>query len=554
MKRDLSALASRRHDVLIVGGGIYGACALWDAAHRGLKAALIEKGDFGGATSSNSMKTVHGGLRYLQDFDLPLMRTMIKERRAWMTIAPHLVQPLRMLFPTDGRGRHSRGVLSVALRVTDLVGYDRNRDLGKNSHLPRSTMLTRDEVLSQLPGLQSSTKITGAAVWYDAQVLNTEQMLLSILKSAVQRGAILANYVRAESILLEGQSAVGARARDLESSQRFDIHARFVVNATGPWVEQMLSSTGRRRPRFKLSRAVNIVVPKIIDGVGVGLRSCVQMKGDLSRPRSGKTIFIVPWRDWSIIGTMHGAPVDRPEHVGPIEPEIERLISGVNEVYPGANLDRSSVSMVHTGLQPLDPRRVDRGRPELLRESELADHESDLGIRNLISLIGAKYTSARWLAERAIDLVAHRLDIPVPPSRTGSIPVHGGQITSLEDETSALQARFSFLSESVIRQLAQAYGSEAERVLAYAQDDLSKLQAIAGQSSVLRCQIYYAIQEEMARRPSDVVLRRTDIGSAGPPSQSTLQEIQDIMAQVLGWRSLSSDVENEDSVPLAELP
>lgn len=548
MKRDLGALANNQFDVLIIGGGIYGACAVWDAAHRGLKAALVEKGDFGGATSSNSMKTIHGGLRYLQDLNLPLMRTMIKERRAWMTIAPHLVRPLPIVFPTSGRGLHSKSVLAMALGFTDLLGFDRNRGLIKDSSLPPSSVLGRDQLSALLPGLASPADFTGAAMWYDAQVVNTEQMLLSFLKSAVECGAVVANYVSAESIELDGTSAVGAKVCDLESGQRFEISARFIINATGPWTEQILSTIGRRRPQIKLSRAVNIVVPKIIDDVGVGLRSGVQLEGGRNRPRSGKTLFIVPWKEWSIVGTMHGAPVDLPNEVGPIEPEIQRLISGVNEVYPDANLDSSDVRMVHSGLQPLDPTRINHRRPDLLRESEFVDHSSDLGIQGLISLIGAKFTSARWLAEKAVDHVAERLDTPLPSSRTGSAPIYGGHITSLEDEVSMLRSRFSSLPDSVILQLVQTYGSEVENVLAPSSQDVSSLQPLAGQSRILRCQVHYAVHEEMARKPSDFILRRTDLGASGPPAQSTLREIQAIMSEALGWRPHTQISEDRDSI------
>ncbi len=211
MQRDLTELARKEFDLLVIGGGIYGAFVAWDAALRGLSVAMIEKGDFGHATSSNTLRVIHGGLRYLQYGNIPRMRRSIAERTAFMRIAPHLVHPLPFLIPTYGHWRESKALLSLALSLNELIGFDRNRLADPQKHLPRGRVISRDECRRLIPGV-SDRGLTGGLMYYDCQMYDSERLILAVARSAAQAGAALANYVEATKFLRNGARVDGITA------------------------------------------------------------------------------------------------------------------------------------------------------------------------------------------------------------------------------------------------------------------------------------------------------------------------------------------------------
>ena len=229
MKRNLERLANQKFDVLVVGGGIHGAITAWDAALRGLSVALIERGDFGGGTSQNSLKIIHGGLRYLQDGNLSRIRMMVRERTTWMKIAPHLIHPLPCLMPTTQKMSRSRLAMGLALMANDYLSFDRNQLDDPEKDLFDGMIVSQRELSRILPGYDVSTS-TGGAVWYDAQIYNSERLLLEFIISAVQIGAEAANYVEAISFLQQGNEIIGVQAKDLQTGQIFDIQSKLVIN------------------------------------------------------------------------------------------------------------------------------------------------------------------------------------------------------------------------------------------------------------------------------------------------------------------------------------
>ena len=215
MKRDIDRLSHETFDVTIVGGGIYGAMAAWDASSRGLKVALIEKGDFGNATSANTQKIIHGGLRYLQHFDFKRMRESIRERRNWLRIAPHLVRPMPVMMPTHGAGMKSKFAMSCAMFLNDLISLDRNRGIkSKKRHISRCRVISKKECLSRAKGLDSN-RVTGAAIWNDAQVLHSERLTLSVVREASEHGAALFNYVECTGFDVSENRIQGVLCRDV---------------------------------------------------------------------------------------------------------------------------------------------------------------------------------------------------------------------------------------------------------------------------------------------------------------------------------------------------
>ena len=228
--------------MVIVGGGVFGGCAAWDAASRGLSIAVIERGDFGQATSANSFKMVHGGIRYLQHGDIVRLRQSSRERNALLRLAPHLVHPLPIVIPTYGRGMKSRAAMAAAMKIYDWAAFDRNRGINDPQRMiPRGRSISRGEVLDMFPGLEP-TGLTGAAVFRDAQMYNPPRLVLAFVQSAVAAGATAVNYVEATGFLKNGDRVSGIAARDTLTGESFDIRATETLNAAGPYAEHLLSS------------------------------------------------------------------------------------------------------------------------------------------------------------------------------------------------------------------------------------------------------------------------------------------------------------------------
>lgn len=538
MRRDLFQLAKDEFDLLVIGGGISGATVAWDAALRGLRVAVIDKGDFGGETSANSLKTIHGGLRYLQDGNLRRMRMMSRERSVWLRIAPHLVHPLPCVLPTGEKISRGRLALGTALRINDWIGYDRNQNLAEDRQLPSGRLLSRSECLEALPGV-SKTSINGGALWYDAQMRNSERLLLSFLLGASRQGAIAANYVAARGLIAKGDTISGVRAKDVISGDVFDIRARIVVNCAGPWVDDVLSAMdmATRSPRFFPSAAMNLVTRKIWNSHAGGVPSKYRTRGGSNGGKEqSRILFVAPWREYSLIGTVHSPWIGRQNKGQPTEEDILDFVNEFNRACPGVELTREDVYHVHFGLLPAHPQHTQDGTVKLVRESQIIDHLFEDGVDNLITVMGVKYTTARVSAARAVDLAFRKLGKTPPPSRTHDTPVFGGDMGSFNKSLQeAVAKRPVEVDAETIEHLVSNYGSEYQRVLEYVQRDPASRWRVSNGSAVIKAEVRHAVCEEMAQKLTDVVLRRTELGSAGAPDEHALATCAEMMSPLLGW-------------------
>lgn len=537
MKRDITQLSGKVYDVLIIGGGIYGAWAAWDAALRGLSVALVDRRDFGSATSSNTMKIIHGGLRYLQQADFGRMRESIRERKIMMKVAPYLIHPLPFLMPTYGHFMKGKEIMSIALMINDIVGFDRNWLSDPQKHLPRGLVISRDQCLRLLPGINQK-ELTGGAIWYDCQVYNSERMILSVLRSAEKAQAVIANYIEVTGFLRCGNRVIGVKARDVLTGDDIDIRARVVVNTTGPWVNEVLRVLNGNYsvPRILLSKAINIVVNRrLIPEYAVGVSSPFEFKnGDGIVNKGFRLLFIVPWHEYSLIGTTYVPFDDSPNNLSITEGDIQNFIYEINRAYPAAFLKREDISFFHCGLLPMDG--VRGGEVRLTRKYQIWDHTKFDGTEGLISVIGVKYTTARAVAEKAIDLVFKKLGKRSPMCLTNVTPIYGGYIEQFSDFlTQETGKRERELDRDVIRHLIYNYGSEYHRVLKYINDNAGWKQTLDASSRVIKAEVIYGIREEMAQKLTDVVFRRTELGSGGNPGDTALKTCADIIAKELGW-------------------
>ncbi|MCH7677735.1 glycerol-3-phosphate dehydrogenase/oxidase [candidate division KSB1 bacterium] len=551
MKRDLAQLRGKQFDVLIIGGGIYGVCAAWDAALRGLSVALIEKNDFGSATSSNSLKIIHGGLRYLQQADFKRMRESIAERTILMRIAPHLVHPLPCIIPTYGHALKGREVMAAALFINDLVGFDRNRLTDPQKRLPNGKVISKEKCKEIIPGINEEN-LSGGAIWYDCQVYNSERMLISILRSAVNSGAVTANYTEMVGFITEQGRVTGVKAKDNLTGDILEISAKLVINNGGPWLNDVLAHLNGKltRPKIKLSAAMNLVIKrKLFEKYAVGIWSKSDFRdGDALLSKGSRLFFITPWREYSLIGTTHVHYDGEPGQFKIKESDIQTFLDEVNAAYPPADLRREDVAFFYGGMLPADEDQKAGEDVRLLKNYQIIDHAKDSGVEGLISVVGVKFTTARDVAVKTVDCAIEKLGKSPVKSLTCTTLIFGGDIGNFENFMDAEKSKAPHgLSENSIEHLVLNYGSEYPEILKYGEENQAFIRPISPDSEILQAEVIYAVREEMAIKLADVVRRRTELGTAGCPEDAVLRVCADLVGHELGWDEQKRQAEIEET-------
>jgi glycerol-3-phosphate dehydrogenase len=491
MKRDLTRLTDEAFDVVVVGGGIQGAWIAWDAALRGLRVALIEQDDFGAATSANSLRIVHGGLRYLARGDLRRMQVSIRERSALLRTAPTLVEPLAVLVPTEGLGTRSRPAFRAALAINDLLSRDRNRGLLPERHLPDGRVVSLEECRRRFPAFPAS-RATGGALWYDARVRKPERLTLALVKAAAARGAVAANYCRAEGMLFARGAGAGVVASDGVSGGRLEIRGRRVVISAGPWTPALAGEDPAGHP---VAFALNLEVAGRLADAAVGVRS---PSGPAVDPVIGghRFIFLVPQDSTTLLGTWYAPwPAAGADPGALIRRGAEVLLAEFRTACPGLELEEADVVRTYWGLLPLKQGR-EPGRPGALADRDrVAGHRGAGGSDGMFSVEGVKFTTARGTAELAVDAVLASLRLSGRPCRTLTVRLDDGSSSRPEG---------------------------------------------------MADQIRYAIREEMAVRLSDVILRRSSTGAPPGSTQAAVAAAARIAAGELGWSLARERAEIDD--------
>lgn len=536
MKRDLSTLTRTEYDVAIIGGGISGACAAWDAALRGLSVALVDSGDFCGGTSANSYKIVHGGIRYLQHADFIRLRSSCAERSALLHIAPHLVQPLPIVVPTYGSGKSGKFLLGAGAVTYDVLTFDRNRNIKDSTRkIPWTCFLNREEILEKFRGLPQED-LTGGVVFWDGQMYNPTRLVLSFVKSAVGAGADAANYAKAVSFLRTADRVQGLNVLDLLTGDTFSIRAKVVLNATGPWAETLLArALGKSlKPPGTYSRDTCFVVRRrVSDSYALALQGRTR-DPDALMGRPARHLFMVPWRDRTVVGVWHVVYDKGPDKIIITEDEVQSFLDEINWAYPGFNLSRQDVTMWHAGLVPFGENAPGAVHLRYGKRSRLIDHETSHGLKGLVTLIAIRYTMARGDASRAMDLVTAKLGKIVHRPRTERLPIDGGDIEDFEGLVQNIVRSETIIDEKLVRALAHNHGSNCAQVLRYAREDPTLSQTL-GSSTVLKAEVVNAVRNEMVLKLSDVVFRRTDLGTGGNPGEQALRTCANLVAKELGW-------------------
>ncbi len=514
----LAAMSAEPVDLLVIGGGITGAGIARDAALRGIRTALVDKGDFGSATSSHSSRLVHGGLRYLEQLEWRLVFESAHERRVLLTIAPHLVRPLPFLFPVYRGARVPAWKLRAGMWLYDLLG---------GWHSPRHRWLNRKRVARLEPRLRAKN-LRGAGLYFDAQT-DDARLVLAIARSAVQAGARAANYAEVTSLLKSEGRVRGATVRDVVDGREYTIPAAVVVNATGPWVDRLRQrDDAGAAPLLRLTKGAHVAVRRS----RLGHTHAVTF----TSPIDGRVMFVLPWGDLSYVGTTDTEEDVSPDDLRATGSDVVYLLRSANAIFPDARLTPRDVLSTWAGLRALlaPPPDHDLAPSQVSREHRVVEAPS-----GLISIAGGKLTTFRIMGREVVDQVSRRLQATdgrprAPRPATDRLPLAGGETSNLDALIAALGSRG--IPELQASHLVRSYGSEAAALGNLIDRDHSLGDPIIPGRPEIWAEIVHATEREMAVRLSDVMIRRLHLfyedtaqGVDAAPAVAAR------MAALLGW-------------------
>ena len=518
--RDLTRFNAGTYDVLVIGGGIHGLACAYDAASRGLRVALVEAHDLGSGASFNHQKTAHGGLRSLASGHLQRARESIGERRALARIAPWFLRPLPFLVGTYRSVAKNRLALRAAFKLDAWLGRHRNDGVEPELHLPTPRLVSKAATLRLFAGVRPD-KLTGGAQWYDYQMVEADRLTLAFAVAADRAGADLANYAEAVEPIREGGRIAGMVVRDGLTGATFSIKARMTLNAAGARAGDIMRLFGVARP-FPLVKAMNLLTSKSASDMALAAPG-----------RDGRMLTLVPWRGRALVGTSQSARFVQPEDLAVSAGEIDAFMADANHAFPALHLSRADVTLIHRGIVPAVAGRG--GAAELKPSAEILDHASE-GAEGAITVVGIKYTTARRVAERTTRIIAKRLGKRVPPSRTAVTPLPGAGIA--DHEALAIETARGLRVDvplPVIRHLIRLYAEAAADVIRVMHERVDLSAPVSPGTDTLGAEIVHVIRHEMSVRLTDIVVRRTGMGSAGAPPPHAVERSARVAAAELGW-------------------
>ncbi|HXD61700.1 MAG TPA: glycerol-3-phosphate dehydrogenase/oxidase [Lacisediminihabitans sp.] len=512
----IEALKAKELDILVIGGGIVGTGCALDAVTRGLRVGMVEARDWASGTSSRSSKLVHGGIRYLEQLDFRLVREALTERGLLLQrIAPHLVKPVRFLYPLN-TPLVERAYVGAGMLLYDAFSYTGGRPPG----VPHHRHLSKAQVRRAIPGLASDALI-GGITYYDAQV-DDARYVASLARTASFYGAHVASRVRVEGFIKVGERVVGVRAHDLETDERFEFHAKQVVNATGVWTDDTQAMVGERGQfKVRASKGVHLVVP----------RDRFQSTMGLLLRTEKSVLFVIPWgRHWLIGTTDTDWDLDK-AHPAATAADIDYLLEHVNKVL-SVKLTRDDVEGVYAGLRPLLAGESEE-TSKLSRE-HLVGHS----VPGLVVIAGGKWTTYRIMAKDAIDAAVSSLDGKVPPSVTQDIGLLGAEGYQAAWNKRAKIARAFGVHKVRIEHLLNRYGVLTDELLDLIRERPELGNPLPGADDYLEAEVVYAATHEGALHLEDVLARRTRISiEAWDRGVSAAPVAARLMAEALGWSS-----------------
>jgi len=513
-------LGSEQFDIVVVGGGVVGSGIALDAATRGLRVALVEARDYASGTSSRSSKMFHGGLRYLEQLEFGLVREALRERELSLsTLAPHLVKPLKFLFPITHRV-WERPYMAAGIFLYDTMG-------GAKS-VPAQKHLTRSGALRLAPGLKRNSMVGGIR-YYDT-VVDDARHTMTVARTAAHYGAVVRTSTQVVGFLREADRVSGVRVRDSEDGSTTEVRGHVVINATGVWTDEIQALSNQRgRFRVRASKGVHIVVPRdrVVSEAAIILRT------------EKSVLFVIPWGNHWIIGTTDTDWNLDLAHPAATKADIDYILGHVNKVLV-TPLTHDDIDGVYAGLRPLLAGESDE-TSKLSREHAVARVAP-----GLVAIAGGKYTTYRVMAEDAVDMASEDIPARVAPSITEKVPLVGADgYFALVNQTTAVGEQYG-LHPYRVKHLLDRYGSLIHEVLGLATDTPELLQPITDAPDYLQVEAVYAAAAEGALHLEDILARRTRISiEYAHRGVNCAEQVAQLVAPVLGWDAATVDREVE---------
>lgn len=520
------------YDLVVIGGGINGAGIARDAAERGLSVYLAEKNDFAFGTTFRSTKLIHGGLRYLEHYEMGLVRESLREREILLRQAPHLVHPIQFVIPIYEDNKYGYGKVKLGLLAYDILSYDKTLE----NHKSYST----EELLTFEPNIRARN-LKGGFTYFDCQLTYPERLCLENILLAKAAGAVVQNYTKVIDLLIEHNQVRGVKVQEAMTNKESDILGQVVINAAGPWIDSILQSRNpHAQKKIGGTKGSHILLPKFRPGPRHALY--------LPAHQDGRPFFIIPWRDYYWVGTTDIRYEGDLDSVRATAEEIEYLLREVNFVVPDAHLRAEDVIYSLAGIRPLPVTDSDTEEAEITRSHIIFDHE-DEGIDNLFSIIGGKLTTYRSLAQEAVDLVYKKLREPAPESQTAEKPLWGGGMKDMQRylrDNNRSHAQKSGLAEEQVAYLISIYGSQFRRVLQLAAEGPELKERICKNNPDIKAQIIFSIENELPRTLADIFLRRTGIGTSACRGLDCAEVGAEVMGKYWRWNRKRIKEEVED--------
>ncbi|OFX89111.1 MAG: hypothetical protein A2W99_02065 [Bacteroidetes bacterium GWF2_33_16] len=542
MKRLFDEPIENHYDVIVIGGGITGVCVAYEAATRGLKVALFEKGDYGQATSAATSKLIHGGLRYLKNFEYGLVRESLTERKVWENIAPNFVYPIPFMVPTYSNLRNNKVVLFIGMVLYDLLSLDKAWTWDKSKKLPLHKTIGASQTL-KLETCVPNKNLTGSSIYYDCQNINPERLTLGVLKSAMALGAKSANYAKVKSFAVKSNKVSGVNVIDLLTQEEHSFAADLTINCSGPWADIVLKSANsdiKNEHHIRRSEGIHIITKKLCYKHAITIMT-----------KDGRHVMLMPWRNHTLIGTTDKPYFGSPDDYSVTKESIQDLIDEINENYGFEKLKYSDVQFAYGGLRPLVDDQTKESY-ETSRKYEIFDNVKE-GLDGLITVEGGKYTTSRKLASQTLRVVSKKLNRNLGLSITDKKYLVDSDIKSMESFIKQLVLRYPQFSEATINYLGRNYGLQCHTILRLAIYDKPLAKVLNDDGEIL-AEVVYAIKKEMAYTLSDIFFRRTGLGTLGFPSEETFKVVVKTAKELLKWDDARTQEEIDKVMKIFNLP
>lgn len=500
------------YDVVIVGGGVNGLGTAWDAALRGFKVLLVEKGDIGSGTSSWSSRMIHGGLKYLEKYDVPLVRESLKEREWLVKSAPHLVRELRFIIPFYKNNQNSAMILRLGMIAYDILSFDKS--------LKSFEFFSRKKILEKEPGLNPKD-LKGGCAYSDAQVDYSERLCYEIALAAKEAGAEILTHVKAIDLNISNGKVNSIKIKDELSGEEVDVPTKIVINDAGPWIDDVWPKEHISLPRMNGGTKGTHLVLHSFPGAP---SDAFYYESDDARP-----MMVIPWKDRYLIGSTDIPFVGDLDTASATQDEYDYILYETNKVLPEAKLTKKDVIYAYTGVRPL-PYSEGSKVSDITRRHKIVDHKDKYD--GLYTLVGGKLTTFRQVGEDFGDILSKRLGKNVK-CKTRKMKLPGGNITSMEELRN--QIKNTGINETLIKRLADQYGTIGVKLSKFIMEKPERQEIIDEAFGLTVGEVEWAVTFEEAYRLSDVIARRIMTGLEDDLGLGSIEPVSKICAKILDW-------------------